>query len=1209
MQSTSNNFAPSMTPRPTKVGKGHSGVLVASNSRAGRSYTPVVPPGNAQPSFNPFAASTKVTGVVRNAETRTTTGGGGVLGGVVGSPTRALMLRKKQLILDGDIRNLSSGFDIGTSQVQLSLQHVVAVFDRYGVKVSNDEAKTLIHEYEENNDTNLPYDAFVEDLVQVLRQTALNKAGTSRVQVKKIRLTEHMSKLSTMHAHLVEEIEELLKLKLRVPWTVVRDAFRSADKEKRGIVSKEEFVAICASLNVPVGKTLVNGLAVRQEGRVVVDYSEFLTNFGSAFQHGDTNSVGFSLIYERGKRPSMEDTIPTDRTKHSPASTGVGKALIHDSPTKPVQGQPRPVNHASDPVYMEKLRIVLNEKISSRYSDVKKAFMALDKDGNGFISSEEFCQVLSNFNLVVTKEETMALMGYFDTNHDGSIDYHEFFAKFGDVMKPSAVAVKKTLENSSLVFSGSKDVKGANKNRSALSSPGNELKEAFSHMSDEVWRAIYVELDMSDAKKTGLVTSAELLRVLGKYMGDVAKNNFSVLFRACGSHVNQLMNFRTLVKCYRPDVMDPVHFFHQDVHALTEKTYRKSPTESLVMVWSIRVQRAQMLPNEWNALKEDIWKHDSRRQGRVLAAPFMNVVKQHMKLTEDQAAFLCYFYEDKNLSSDQVLIRYGSFLTDYEDPGVEPVDAPQPQLQKRSQRVEGKGRPRATGAPAADSKKHALAMENTEKLEREEEENRLKEFFRVNIRSFEALVLEEDSEKRGCVSVDALYGLCKELNGGKWKESKASNSFFAKYIAQNNFYYRGFLLDFDVKAGLQTQSLVIQEDADENNDGPTTTDGDDTVHSPEMDVYEAREAVRHHLTSSMSRQKMVYKYFQLMDPGKSGLLSHVEIRRVLERLDIIVGDDTLRELLSLYEEEEESTGAKTGRVKYLLFLHAHGGRDPDKLDGMSDLSSHCSYYSAITISPRSVLRPYEKERGNSTPRPLVSRDYTVAANAVANAIERGGRTGMMPLNNSAAAAIVEHKVKQLLEAAGKNKWKALVKAFQQVDSDHRGTVSPASLRKVLEEAGALLEQQELVRLQLKYDVEQNGRINYHEFLRNLTNSMSDLPSPNGNDDILGDASLPTIGSSPTKRSSKYNGPLASATQQVPDSVRQAVKAKWKAIYSSFKTLDKQGVGRVSSAHFKQLLEWYAIALNDESFLALLRQFDNREDGLVDYNKFMRACFG
>lgn len=1196
------HLAPSVTPRPVKAAGAnglHGKPLGSLSSRAGRTYTPSVSPVKTTPRFSLGEAS-KANELLRPPEAT-----------VALSPISGgrLQLRKKPIILTGDVRNLESNFALAMSRVQVSRAHVTATLARYGVAVSSDEAQTLLFEYEETNDAGLSYDAFVDDLVQVVRHS---KAGTSRTLGKKVQLPCHLEKLATMHAHVTRELQTLLGGKLRVSWTVVRDTFRSADTDRRGQLPTRVFAALCRQLQLPLPDTVLNGLVLRSDPRTdgVVDYNDFLATFGVDFHHSDPNSVSTSLEFERaivagkGAVYGIDGSAVNDTLSSPGVSSGSKKKRADGSSAAAASEQQQP-----DLLALEQLRIALNEKLSTRYSDVKTAFQALDKDNSGRLSATEFARVLESFNLVVSRSEFDALLVQLDATYDNVVDYTEFLARFGEVLKPTVGTLTKQLqENSSLVFTGHhRDVKGgavANKCRLALSSPGNELKEAFSRLSDAIWRAMYVELEMSDPRKTGLVPSAELLRVLAKYLGELPSRHFAVLFRACGSHVNQFMNYRTLVKSYRPSALDAVEFYQQDRHALAAKAYSKSPTESLVVVWSVRMQRAQLTPAEWLAFKETIWKADARRQGRILAAEFQPILRRFLRLSDDQVAFLCFFYEDKNLSSDHVLIRYSSFLTDYEDPGLEDAETKQqPRSSARGPRTEGKGRPRPPYQATRSSPTHEsgpTAFTDADRMEREQDEKRVRDFFAANVRPLEALVSREDPEKRGFVTLDTFVRLCKELNGGLWKDSAATSALFSKYTTQNQLlYYRGFLLDFDQKVGLQTQALVLQDD-DDDNDGGDRYDGDEPIEGT-LGLHHAKTALRHQLTSSMRRQQTAYKVFQRMDPGKSGILGYAELRRALERLEIVIDDATARELFTRFEDDDDDGNKVVGRVKYLQFLHAYGGRDPDKaLDGMSELSSNCSYYSAITISPRPAVRSHRPQ--------LTTRDAVAAATAVSNAIEKpwnGGGGGSSTISTgAAAAAAVERKIKGQLEAQGKTKWKQLARAFQQLDSDRRGSVAASSFRKVFEAFGVLLDAEELARLQLKYDVEQNGRLHYHEYLRHLTNAMSDRSVGAPVDAELLPSLAGTTATSPRKPTAAHSATV----DGISEGLRQGVRAQWKAIYSSFKTLDKANVGRVSAVHFRQLLEWYALPVSDEAFLSLLRQFDHAEDGGVDYNKFMRSCF-
>ncbi|OWZ24439.1 hypothetical protein PHMEG_000510 [Phytophthora megakarya] len=1180
------NLAPSVTPRPVKA-------VVAA--RSGRTYTLCASPIKLVPGVV-LSPDSKPQEELRPAES-------------FSSPIPP-SLRKKPLILSGDIRNLGSNFQLATARDTLSLSHLGDVFAARGIVITRSEAQALRHEFEENNDRGLSYVDFVDELARSLRgpttgasdtdhpneRNGLVPGATSRALVKKSRLAEHLSRLRTRHTQVIGEIRTLLGANLRISWNAVREACRAAETGDGGTgkLSKSIFSRVLTELQIPVLSSAA--LEELSQDDTNIDYHEFLAQFGSSFQHGDTNNVGNSLVFDRPAGKSIAEVeigtganniTATNKTLQSPGVTSIlgghstSKKSSKMSDTTPEIGK--------DPVLLEQLRIVVGEQLKVRSGEVLNAFGELDPSNSGFVPAPVFIRALRDLRLVKSEEEIATVL-YGALHASGvnanSVDYFKFVATFGEMINTrGAPAMKRSLqENSSLVFPGNKEIHGAYKNRVALSSPGNELKEAFSRLSDASWRAIHVELELSDPRKGGFVPAAELLRVLTKHLGPLPSCHFGSLFRTCGSYAHRLMDYRSLVKSYRPRVADTEKFFASPLQgegargaiAVGRQHSQQvtAPTESLVLVWSIRVARARLGAEHWRSLQDRLASCDPRRQGRISTPAFALAVREALSLTEAQVAFLCYFYEDRSIATDTPLIRYASFLTDYDDPGLEANNSNDLEVNSRSR---APGTAMMTRGPSTGD----AELDNGNEVEQ------LRQFFRANIAELEGMLVVEDSDKRGFVSVPVFTRLCAKLTsekGTKWRETRATAKLFARYIARGGqFYYRGFVLDMDGTVGLQAQALVLQED-DEDVDEERDVFSVEPMKNKPLDVYEARAGIRHLMTNSRSQQKSVYKLLVNMDSNNCGLLTYPELRRAFERLGIYLRDEAVvHELFSFYEEEDARGDRSTGRVKYLQLLHALGGRDPDKLGKnslTSDLSSHCSYYSAVGISPRPVLR---SQASIVASRQLPSRaGHVLAAQAVNSAVENPHAAINVGVGTSGGAGAVEQKLQKALQIQGKTAWKILARKLQALDTEHRGSVTPGSLRKVFGELGIELSQEEVVRLQLKYDVEQNGRLNYHTMLRQLTSALSDLGS-----------------ASPIKTKAS-NGDF-------PEELRVGVQTKWKEVYASLKTLDKTNSGRVSAAHFRQLLDWYTLSLSDTTFLAVLRAFDT-DDGLVDYNRFMRACF-
>jgi len=60
--------------------------------------------------------------------------------------------------------------------------------------------------------------------------------------------------------------------------------------------------------------------------------------------------------------------------------------------------------------------------------ELRKLFIALDYNGDGKITLDEFSKALVNYGIGYQPEECRALMDKVDTNNNGYIDYTEFLA-------------------------------------------------------------------------------------------------------------------------------------------------------------------------------------------------------------------------------------------------------------------------------------------------------------------------------------------------------------------------------------------------------------------------------------------------------------------------------------------------------------------------------------------------------------------------------------------------------------------------------------------------------------------------------------------------------------------------------------------------------------------------------------------------------------
>ena len=84
----------------------------------------------------------------------------------------------------------------------------------------------------------------------------------------------------------------------------------------------------------------------------------------------------------------------------------------------------RQTGHAQPPTdVIEQLR----QRVETRYSSLRDAFMRIDRDNNGSLSRDEVLAALAEFN--IPPRHLNSLLAAIDTNGDGVLSFSEFSAR------------------------------------------------------------------------------------------------------------------------------------------------------------------------------------------------------------------------------------------------------------------------------------------------------------------------------------------------------------------------------------------------------------------------------------------------------------------------------------------------------------------------------------------------------------------------------------------------------------------------------------------------------------------------------------------------------------------------------------------------------------------------------------------------------------
>jgi Ca2+-binding EF-hand superfamily protein len=178
--------------------------------------------------------------------------------------------------------------------------------------------------------------------------------------------------ISLQHHHdfFLRYAESLIKAKLKINFPNLKQAYKQLDVDRDGRISKSEFIGMLRKLKIDLKPSIMDSIFLRL----------------------DLNADGFAEYQDFIQRFSAQSQRHTD--------------VMSDDE--------------------------ISAKLFERYSNISDLFRALDKDGNGSISTEEFCEALvetnifSSFDLDRAVEYTLN----FDQDGNGIIDFRDFLQFF-----------------------------------------------------------------------------------------------------------------------------------------------------------------------------------------------------------------------------------------------------------------------------------------------------------------------------------------------------------------------------------------------------------------------------------------------------------------------------------------------------------------------------------------------------------------------------------------------------------------------------------------------------------------------------------------------------------------------------------------------------------------------------------------------------------
>ncbi|CAK6444005.1 unnamed protein product [Pipistrellus nathusii] len=342
-----------------------------------------------------------------------------------------------------------------------------------------------------------------------------------------------------------------------------------------------------------------------------------------------------------------------------------------------------------------------------------------------------------------------------------------------------------------------------------------------------------------------------------------------------------------------------------------------------------------------------------------------------------------------------------------------------------------------------------------------------------------------------------------------------------------------------------------------------------------------KEAANHEILARLhravaTRYQAIAQEFQNFDTAKAGTASRDEFRAICTRHVQVLTDEQFDRLW-----KEMPVTAK-GRLRYLDFLSRFSSEkaatppssgDSPKAQRRCDVPATSEGGRAVGSSSSTREPPKTGAKQRSQP---------------CTASSRGTVLGTPQLHNCEP---VESRLRRRVQGC----WRELLRECKERDPHRQGDISAADFLALAEKFKLDLSQEEGQQLTVKYDLKDNGRFAYCDFLQSCvlrlrateTSLMQRLRIQNA--DKMEGAGAET--------SSFYSALLR---------IQPKVMHCWRPMRRAFKACDEGGTGLVGVTDFRKVLRQFSINLSEEEFFHILEYYDKTLSSRLSYNDFLRA---
>ena len=700
---------------------------------------------------------------------------------------------------------------------------------------------------------------------------------------------------------------------------------------------------------------------------------------------------------------------------------------------------------------------VVQQKMATQFSSVRKAFRFADADKSGHLDYEEFRQVLRHYNIEMYDADFQKLMRTIDPDGSGEVTYNEFLKVVGgsiaggtDTGGLAAQLQNKQLDT--IMAIGGDSTKSAGKPGVNPTWTATKLEETLANQLALSSKSVRGAFRKFDADSSGSLDYNEFRGVLRRYNIEMSDKNYMDVMHKFDPDGSGHIDYREFLERFGKNIAG-----HADTGGLSA-ALQEGNTGLDVGKDAARREKFKLLAGKpaknprWTAkqLKKRLedalsvseksvvgafLKFDADRSG-ALDFDEMRMVLRKFNIEMDDDNFLQIMYEMDPDGSG--CFDYNEFLHHFGEGIAGAADTQG--LANQLQDLQNTKRT-ATGLPMIESKSGGKPGVNPHWTWKQLKQV-LSDQLALHSKSVRGAFRRFDEDKSGSLDHDELRCVLRTMNIEMTDDNFLEVMEYFDPDGSGHIDYREFAQHFgsgisgaaDGPDGLSNK--LMDADARRAAEAANTTInfGKDTGskgrpgENPHWTAKQVKHAIENHIALA---SKSALKAFKRFDTDHSGTLDYDEFRQVLRRYNIEMSDENYLDVMKVFDPDGG------GSLDYNEFLVQFGSAIAGGTDGPSGISAKLQHGDEI-----------EDRHGKSGPaRPAWSfvtagGDSSLMGSIGANAAPPGGFKPKLPRWRPA-------DVKRVLGQKLGDKYTSTTQAFRYLDEDKSGHLDLHEFRMLM----------------------------------------------------------------------------------------------------------------------------------------------------------------